>query len=135
MEPTYQYSALGHHVVDGDTIDVELDFGFRLRQEMRLRLAGIDTPEMNSEDEEDRERAYRAKKFVEEALFKVTVIDENRNSVEARDLVVKTIKTRAGKEKQTFGRYVAEVYVLIRGKWIFLNQALVDEGLAEQSRG
>ena len=35
-------------VVDGDTIDVTIDYGFTLRQDHRVRLAGIDAPEVNS---------------------------------------------------------------------------------------
>lgn len=31
--------------VDGDTCDVDVDLGFRIRHGMRLRLLGIDTPE------------------------------------------------------------------------------------------
>jgi endonuclease YncB( thermonuclease family) len=50
-------------------------------------------------------------------------------------LIVKTLKTKAGKERQTFGRYVAEVYVLIGEKWIWLNEALVEEGHAVRSTG
>lgn len=39
-------------VVDGDTIDVLIDFGFRLRQDHRVRLAGIDAPEVNARGSE-----------------------------------------------------------------------------------
>lgn len=35
-------------VVDGDTVDVLIDFGFRLRQDHRVRLAGIDAPEISA---------------------------------------------------------------------------------------
>lgn len=35
-------------VVDGDTIDVMIDYGFRLMQTHRVRLAGIDAPEVNA---------------------------------------------------------------------------------------
>lgn len=40
---TYQARCL--NVVDGDTIDVEIDLGFRLSAVKRVRLARIDTPE------------------------------------------------------------------------------------------
>lgn len=31
--------------VDGDTVDVEVDFGFQIYGHMRFRLVGVDTPE------------------------------------------------------------------------------------------
>ena len=34
------------NVVDGDTIDVEIDLGFDISFSSRVRLAGIDTPEL-----------------------------------------------------------------------------------------
>ena len=41
----YQYSATVYNVVDGDTIDVVVDLGFKITTKQRLRLNGIDTPE------------------------------------------------------------------------------------------
>ena len=49
MKPNYTYFATVVRVVDGDTIDVDLDYGDRLRQVRRLRLAGIDAPKQNTE--------------------------------------------------------------------------------------
>ena len=43
-------------VVDGDTIDVELDLGFNISYSQRVRLAGIDTPESRTADKA--EKAY-----------------------------------------------------------------------------
>lgn len=51
-------------VVDGDTLDLELDLGFRVRTVQRVRLIGIDTPEIASKDAGDRERAKAAREFV-----------------------------------------------------------------------
>lgn len=127
MKPPYEYAAECVYVVDGDTIDVILDFGFSLKQKMRLRLSGINTPELNSQDEEEREKAEHAKSFVKNALF-----HDNAFSV-SRSLIVRTIKTKAGKERQTFGRYVAEVFFQHNDVLESLNELLVAEGLAEQS--
>lgn len=33
------------YVVDGDTLDIELDLGFSVRVKQRFRMLGIDTPE------------------------------------------------------------------------------------------
>lgn len=41
----YLYKATILLVVDGDTLDVRVDLGFRIFHEMRLRLYGVNTPE------------------------------------------------------------------------------------------
>ena len=38
------------NVVDGDTIDVDIDLGFNISYSQRVRLAGIDTPESRTKD-------------------------------------------------------------------------------------
>ena len=46
----YSYSARVFNIVDGDTIDCELDLGFHLMTKLRFRLLGIDTPEVVGAD-------------------------------------------------------------------------------------
>ena len=43
------YEYVGHviNVVDGDTVDVVVDLGFKVTTAQRIRLAGVDTPERN----------------------------------------------------------------------------------------
>jgi micrococcal nuclease len=41
----YTYKAIVTNVVDGDTVDVTVDLGFKIHTVQRIRLAGIDTPE------------------------------------------------------------------------------------------
>lgn len=130
MRPPYQYAAEAVHVVDGDTIDVILDFGFSLKQKMRLRLSGCDTPELNSKDEVERKRALAAKEFTRQFVFASA-----EGEGYPRPMIVKTIKTRKGKERQTFGRYVAEVYTESTNGWTCLNEELVKEGHAVPSTG
>lgn len=50
-------------IVDGDTLDLELDLGFSISIRQRVRLKGIDTPEIASKDAGDRERAKAAREF------------------------------------------------------------------------
>ena len=41
----YEYRCLVRRVVDGDTIDVDIDCGFGIwLKNQRIRLVGIDTP-------------------------------------------------------------------------------------------
>jgi len=46
----YQYKAKLNRVVDGDTVNLTIDLGFRLTYTANCRLAGINAPEMNTED-------------------------------------------------------------------------------------
>lgn len=46
----YTYKAKIVRVVDGDTIDLDVDLGFKIHSHIRTRLARIDTPEMNTEE-------------------------------------------------------------------------------------
>lgn len=41
----FTYKAVVLNVVDGDTIDVRVDLGFRIFTTQRIRLSRIDTPE------------------------------------------------------------------------------------------
>jgi endonuclease YncB( thermonuclease family) len=50
MQDPYYYRASLLRVVDGDTIDVDLDLGFNLRARHRLRLLDVDTPERGQPD-------------------------------------------------------------------------------------
>jgi len=44
----YQYKCKILKVIDGDTVDVQTDLGFDIRLNMRVRLLGIDAPEMST---------------------------------------------------------------------------------------
>jgi micrococcal nuclease len=48
-------------VVDGDTIECELDLGHHTYRKVTVRLAGLDCPEVNSKDKELRQKAKAAK--------------------------------------------------------------------------
>ena len=46
----YTYKAKLNRVVDGDTVNLTIDLGFRLTYTANCRLAGINAPEMNTEE-------------------------------------------------------------------------------------
>ena len=56
-------------VVDGDTIDCEIDLGFDISINQRVRLAGIDTPESKTKDLNEKKYGLEAKDFLSEAYF------------------------------------------------------------------
>ena len=110
--PPYQYRCVIDRVVDGDTVDVWVDLGFKLKSCQRIRLEGIDTPELRSSDPDERVRAKAAKVRVEELCPVGSTV------------WVYTEKT--GK----YGRYIGRVY-LEATDTLSLNERLVDEGHAK----
>jgi hypothetical protein len=98
----YTYRAEVFRAVDGDTVLVNLELAGRWQEE-KLRLRGIDAPELKTE------AGRRAKAFVEKTLKNVTAI---------------TVTTSRTEEK--WGRYVSDVFL---GD-TYLNQLIVDAGHA-----
>lgn len=109
-EPSYTYRAEIVNVVDGDTVDVEVDLGFSATLKMRCRLWGINAPEMRGASAE----AGR------EAKARLRYLIETGGNV----LTIKTHKDRQDK----YGRYLAEL--CIAGSPRTINQQMVDEGHA-----
>jgi micrococcal nuclease len=61
----YQYSVKVVRVIDGDTIDVDVDLGFSvILAKQRVRLHGIDTPESRTRDKEEKTRGLLSKAFL-----------------------------------------------------------------------
>jgi micrococcal nuclease len=66
----YTYRVLRiDRVIDGDTVDVTLDLGFGIMLKQRLRVIGVNAPEMRSSDAKERELAQAAKAFAEQWLI------------------------------------------------------------------
>lgn len=51
-------------VVDGDTVDLMIDLGFNMFTIQRIRLAGIDTPEIHTKNLDEKRKGEDAKAFV-----------------------------------------------------------------------
>jgi endonuclease YncB( thermonuclease family) len=106
----YEYNCKIVRVVDGDTIDVDVDLGWSIwRCGERIRLYGIDTPECRTRDAEEKAAGILAKEFVEDALH------------------VGGIYRLQTKEKGKFGRYLGTIYLTDDTS---INAALVKERLA-----
>ena len=83
-------------VVDGDTVDVDIDLGFGIwMKNERVRLFGIDTPESRTRDLEEKKFGLFAKRYVEEYLPVGTI------------QTLKTHKDGVGK----YGRILGEFWV------------------------
>ncbi len=66
----YIYNAKCIRVVDGDTIDAQIDLGFDTHKVIRIRLVGINAPESRTRDLEEKARGLAAKQFVIDILKK-----------------------------------------------------------------
>lgn len=90
----WRWPAVCIHVVDGDTLDVLIDRGFRETREDRIRLYGVNTPERGQPGYTEATVALRAMLFVNEALT-------------PRPLICRTILP-----KDKYGRWLAAVQVV-----------------------
>lgn len=115
MKPTYIYRGKCLRVVDGDTVDLMIDAGFKLTVTARFRLAGINTPELKSADEAERARALEAKNFLTEKIMPAVV------EVGQWPLTVQTMK-----DPDVYGRWLARILVGDED----VNQTLLDRGFA-----
>jgi micrococcal nuclease len=71
----YEYRATILRVIDGDTVDVDIDLGFGIWQRSeRVRIMGIDTPESRTSDEEEKVFGKAAKKRLIELLQEHTIL-------------------------------------------------------------
>jgi len=114
----YWYRARLLRVVDGDTLDLEIDLGLKIFVRERIRLFGIDTPEIFGikKESEEYQRGMAAKEFVEELL-------------KDKAIWIKTYKDKTGK----FGRYLADVHIQDEeGRHVSVAKRLLDEGLANE---
>jgi len=57
----YIYNAKCLRVVDGDTLDAQVDLGFDTFKKIRIRLVGINTPESRTRDLEEKAKGLAAK--------------------------------------------------------------------------
>ena len=63
----YEYRCKVSRVVDGDTVDVDIDLGFGVwLHKERVRIIGIDTPESRTRDKVEKRFGLLAKEFVED---------------------------------------------------------------------
>lgn len=106
----FTYKAEVVRWVDGDTVYLKVDLGFRMSMTDSFRLIGINTPEIRGTE---RPQGLVVKEFVIDLLPKGSkVLIETRKS---------------GK----YGRWLAEIYFLVNDEYTSLNNTLLVEGLAK----
>jgi micrococcal nuclease len=111
----YQYKAIVERIVDGDTLDVVIDLGFKITTFQRIRLANIDTPETYNvkKDSEEYQKGMVSKNYVEQRIA------ANNNEI--------LLETEKVPEK--YGRYIGTI--ILADSTTTLNDELVEKGLAK----
>ena len=65
----YEYRINIVKIIDGDTVDVDIDLGFGVwLKKQRIRLYGIDTPESRTRDLDEKRYGLMAKKFLTQQI-------------------------------------------------------------------
>jgi len=106
-----------NRVLDGDTIDVTIDLGFDLYKKERVRVAGVDTPEKRTKDDEEKALGYDATHWLEEKLDGAIKGED--------DLIIRTeLVGGVGK----YGRLLGWLY--IGDAEVSLNEQMIEEGYA-----
>jgi len=91
----HEYRCKILRVVDGDTVDVDIDLGFGVwLKKQRIRLYGIDTPESRTRDKEEKVYGLKAKAFLKDQL---------KNGA-----TLKTYKDGKGKFGRILGEFIVE---------------------------
>ena len=106
-----------NRVLDGDTIDVTIDLGFDLYKKERVRVAGVDTPEKRTRDDEEKALGLDATYWMKEKLEGAIDGDD--------DLVIRT-ELVGGMGK--YGRLLGWLY--IGDAEVSLNETMIEQGYA-----
>ena len=111
----YHYKANVERIVDGDTIDVVIDLGFKITTFQRIRLAKINTPETYNvkKDSAEYQNGMLSKLYVEQRIA------ANNNEIQ--------LETEKVQEK--YGRYIGTIW--LADSTTSLNDELVEKGFAK----
>ena len=113
----FYYGCTVRSVIDGDTIDVAADLGFDVSIKLRLRFAGINTPESRTRNLEEKALGKAATAFLKETL-------ESADAVEFES-----------HERGKFGRVLATPFTVKCGKRTDICKLMIREGHAREYSG
>lgn len=105
-------------VVDGDTIDADIDLGFDISLTKRIRLAAVDTPESRTADPKEKKYGLESKDWLKHRLEF------------AKDII---IKTELPDSTEKYGRIIGHLF--INGEATSLNNQMIAEGYAWEYDG
>ena len=105
-------------VVDGDTIDADIDLGFDISLTKRIRLAGVDTPESRTSDANEKKYGLESKEWL-------------KHKVESAKNIL--IKTELPDSTEKYGRIIGHLFV--NDQESSLNDQMITEGYAWEYSG
>jgi micrococcal nuclease len=108
----YKISRL-YKVVDGDTIEVDIDLGFDIAIHKPVRLAGVDTPESRTKDAYEKKLGLEAKEWLK---------------LQLKDAETLRIKTEKPDSTEKYGRIIGWLYV--GNETISINEKMIQQGYA-----
>lgn len=108
-EDRYTYPAYISEVIDGDTVKAVIDLGFNIVTEQKLRLRGLDAPEIETAG------GQKAK-----AWFASVLASPKGKGAKQSPVLIRTVKS------DKYDRYLADIWV---GE-TYINQELIDQELA-----
>jgi len=108
----YEYKATVKRVIDGDSIVLDIDLGFYIAMnETKIRLYGLDTPEMNSDDPLLRLQAVLATRYLYD------------NLPVGSKVIIKTVLDK----REKYGRLLATIFTK---EGLNINEGLLENKLA-----
>jgi len=121
----YEYRCTIIKVVDGDTVDLDIDLGFDIiLRNQRIRVNGIDTPESRTSDKIEKKFGLASKAKVLELL------------PEGSQQILRTFKDRDGGDtREKFGRILGDFLVQYQGEDKLLTDIMIDECYAVRYYG
>lgn len=114
MKP-YYYIAEVISVYDGDTFTCNVDLGFKTYKRVKVRLLGIDTPEIRTRDLEEKKRGYESKEWLS-------------NKILGKKILLHT------SEKGKFGRWLGYIWNVEEQNTVeenSYNNQIIKEGFAK----
>jgi len=116
----FEYNCIIKRVVDGDTIDIDIDLGFDCwLHNQRVRVMGINAPETRTRDLDEKAEGFRVKKFVEEAF-----------PVGSQQKFICGEYNVRGKYGRILGTFA--MYDVKKDTWSDLSTVLLENGMAEK---
>ena len=113
----YEYRCKVLRVVDGDTVDVDIELGFGVvLANERVRIMGIDTPESRTSNEVEKLFGKAAKERLQELLGEIAIL---------KTQIAKDGEDMKGKFGRVLGDFVVEKW---EGQPTMVSQVLIEEG-------
>jgi micrococcal nuclease len=98
-------------VIDGDTVDLDIDLGFGITISHRVRLKGINAPETKTLDLEEKNKGIQARLWLEKELSR------------SGEWIIETTK------EDKYGRMLGTLYLV--GDPVTVNERMLNEGIVK----